>query len=492
MPESRLAFSRRVRPCAAIAIPALACFVAALPALPTRAQTPPPPAPPRVAALDWDSLGAETVRVLSEYLRINTTNPPGGELQTALFLQRLLAREGIEAQILDTAALRPGGRANLYARLKGTGAKRAIALVHHMDVVPADPRYWSVGPFSGVVKNGYVWGRGAQDMKGTGIIQLMALIAMKRSGIPLDRDVVFIANADEELGSTGAEVFVERHADLLRDVEFLLTEGGGASVENGRLTGYAIGTSEKRTFWQTLVVHGTPSHGSRPTTENPVPRLVAALNRIAQWETPLRVTPTTERVFRDIAPDYTGEQRTWLADVRRALADARGREWLLSNPGWNALLRNTISLTVLTGSNKTNVIPAEASAELDVRLLPDEDADRFLAELKAVAADTAVHFENRPPRPPMENPIDTELWRAIERVAHQRFPGLRVTPSMSTGATDRPIYRKLGIVTYGFSPSRGETDEEVRRGAHGNDERISVENVHFGVRFLYDVLRGLR
>ena len=442
--------------------------------------------------VDWTRLRDETVQVLSEYLKINTTNPPGGELQTALFLQRLLAREGIEAQLLDTAELKPAGRANLYARLRGSGAKKAIALVHHMDVVPADPRYWSLDPFSGAEKDGYVWGRGALDMKGEGIIHLMAMLAIKRSGVPLTRDIVFIANSDEELGSTGAEVFVDRHADLLKDVEFLITEGGGASVENGKLTGYAIGTSEKRTFWQRLVVHGTPSHGSRPTKQNPVPRLVAALNRIAQWETPLRVTPTTERIFRDIAPDYTGEQRAWLAGIRRALDVARAREWILSNPGWNALLRNTISLTVLTGSNKTNVIPAEASAELDVRLLPDEDADHFLRELIAVTADTGVHFENRPPRAPMENPIDTELWRAIEQVAHDRFPGLRVTPSMSTGATDRPIYRKLGIVTYGFSPSRGELREEVRRGAHGNDERVSIENVRFGVRFLYDVLRQLR
>ena len=458
---------------------------------PVRAQLAAPTAAVR-HPIDWDRLGDETIQVLAEYLRINTTNPPGGELQTALFLQRLLAREGIEAQLLDTAELRPSGRANLYARLKGNGSKKAIALVHHMDVVPADSRYWSVDPFSGIVKDGYVWGRGAQDMKGAGIMHMMAILAIKRSDITLDRDIVFIANSDEELGSTGAEVFVERHADLLRDVEFLITEGGGASVENGKLTGYSVGTSEKRTFWQRLVVKGTPSHGSRPTKQNPVPRLVAALNRIAQWETPLRVTPTTARIFRDIAADYSGEQGLWLSDVRIALDTPRAREWILSNPGWNALLRNTISLTVLTGSNKTNVIPAEASAELDVRLLPDEDAERFLVELQTVTGDTAVHFENRPPRPPMENPIDTELWRAIERVAHDRSPDLPVTPSMSTGATDRPIYRKLGIVTYGFTPSRGELREDVRRGAHGNDERVSVDNVRFGVRFLYDLLRELR
>jgi acetylornithine deacetylase/succinyl-diaminopimelate desuccinylase-like protein len=343
------------------------------------------------------------------------------------------------------------------------------------------------------VKDGYVWGRGAQDMRGAGIMQLMALLAVKRSGVPLNRDLVFIANADEELGSQGAEIFVARHPDLLRDVEFLITEGGGgAAMEHGKLTGYSIGTSEKRTFWQTLVVKGVPSHGSRPTKENPVPRLVAALYKISQWETPLHVTPTTARIFRDMAVDYTGEQQTWLSNVEAAIQDPRGRAWLLENSGWNAMLRNTISLTVLTGSNKTNVIPAEASAELDIRLLPDANPDEVLAELRRVVDDTAVHFINKPPRPPMDNPIDTDLWRAIERVTHDRFPGIRLTASMSTGATDRPIYRKLGIVTYGFSPSKGDSRPGVRSGAHGNDERISIENLRFGVPFLFDLIRELQ
>src|SRR6185295_14625416 len=162
-------------------------------------------------------------------------NPPGNEIQTALYLKRILDREGIEAQILDTAELKPAGRANLYARLKGNGSKKAIALVHHMDVVPADARYWSVDPFSGLLKDGYIWGRGALDMKSEGIIHLMAMIALKRSGVPLNRDIVFIANSDEELGSTGAIVFVKNHPDLLKDVEYLVTAGGDNLVTDGKL-----------------------------------------------------------------------------------------------------------------------------------------------------------------------------------------------------------------------------------------------------------------
>jgi acetylornithine deacetylase/succinyl-diaminopimelate desuccinylase-like protein len=317
----------------------------------------------------------------------------------------------------------------------------------------------------------------------------MALIALKRSGVPLTRDIVFIANADEELGSTGGIVFVDRHADLLKDVEYLFTEGGANVYRNGKLEYYSVGVAEKRTFWQKLTVQGTPSHGSRPTRANPVPRLVAALDRIARYETPLHVTPGVEKFFHDISRNYSGRQASWLLDVRKALDDPAAREWILSDIYWNAILRNTISLTGLSGSNKTNVIPAEASAELDIRLLPDQSPDSMLATLKRVVADTAVHFHTLlAPKPPFESPVNTDLFRAVERAAKERDPNGFVTSSMMTGATDRPSYRKAGIIAYGLDPFRVEAADE-QRGVHGNDERLSVENVGFGIRFLYDILR---
>ena len=436
----------------------------------------------------WDALAREGTTILSEYLRVNTTNPPGNELAAARFLKAILDREGIEAQILDTVELGPN-RANLYARLRGKGTKKAIALVHHMDVVPATPSSWSVDPFSGVIKDGYIWGRGALDMKGSGIAQLMALIAIKRSGVPLTRDIVYIGNADEELTSTGGLTLVGRHADLLKDVEYLITEGADNLVENGKVVYFAVGVAEKRTFWQRLTVNGVPSHGSRPTKQNPVPRLIAALYKISQFETPLHVTPGVDKFFRDIARIYPEPQRRWLSDVTAALNDPKAREWILSDVSWNAFLRNTISLTGLAGSNKTNVIPGVATADIDVRLLPDQDAAEFLKTLQGVVGDTAVHFTTLlPPKTPLESPIQTDLFRAIERAAHEREPSAFVTTPMETAATDRPTYRKLGITTYGFSPflvPRAET----QRGMHGNDERLSVDNVGYGIRFLYDILR---
>jgi len=444
---------------------------------------------PQGPAINWESLASESQTVLADYLRINTTNPPGNEILAARFLKAILDREGIEAQILDTTEL-GANRANLYARLRGNGTRKAIALVHHMDVVPVNPASWSVDAFSGIVKEGYIWGRGAIDMKGNGIAQLMAMIALKRSAAPLTRDIVFIGNSDEELGSTGAIVFVQRHPELLRDVEYLITEGADNVLDStGKVVYFGVGVAEKRTFWQRLTVNGVPSHGSRPTKQNPVPRLVAALYKISQYESPLRVTPGVDKFFRDIARTYPEPQRGWLSNVRAALENPRARQWILSDVTWNAMLRNTISLTGLNGSNKTNVIPAVATAELDVRLLPDQDTTEFQRTLQRIVDDTAVHFTHLGnTKAPLESPIDTDLFRAIERAAHDRESGAFVTTPMETAATDRPTYRKLGITTYGFSPFRIPR-VEIQRGMHGNDERLSVDNVGYGVRFYYDLLR---
>jgi acetylornithine deacetylase/succinyl-diaminopimelate desuccinylase-like protein len=423
---------------------------------------------PEPRQLDWSAITQEAQQILEDYLRINTTNPPGNEMKGALFLKNILEKEGFEVQLMDSTEL-GAGRVNLYTRLKGNGSKKAIALVHHIDVVPATASYWDVDPFSGVVKDGYIWGRGAIDMKGEGIAHLMAMIALKRAGVPLNRDIVFIAISDEELSSTGALVFVDKHPDLLKDVEFLATEGGENSYSNGRINYFGVSVSEKRTFWQKLTVKGVPSHGSRPTKQNPVPRLVAALDKIARFETPLHVTPGVDKYFRDIARLYPQPQRRWLSNVTVALRNPQARAWILSDVYWNAYVRNTISLTGLSGSNKTNVIPPEATAEIDVRLLPDQNPDDMLATLKRVVGDTAVHFSTiLKPKAPLESPTNSDFFHAIERAARDRDPNAFVTTNMLTGATDRPSYQKVGIKTYGVDPFKIEKAER-QRGVHGNN-----------------------
>ncbi len=443
------------------------------------------------APIDWNAMRDETVRMASEYFRINTTIPPGNELAAAKWLKQVLDREGIEAQILDSPELGPN-RGNLYARLKGNGTKKAIALVSHMDVVPADQRYWTVDPFSGLVKDGYVWGRGALDMKGNGIVQLMTMIAIKRSGLPLTRDIVFIGNTGEEQGGDGARMMVEKHADLLKDVEYLLTEGGGGVIQDGKPM-WGIGVAEKKGMGQRLTAHGPPGHGSRPSPANAAVHLVEALHRINQWETPIRVLPVVDGYFKAIAGNYSGEKKTWLSDVAAAVKDRRAKAWITSDPGWNSLLRTTIALTQLEGSNKSNVMPADATAYLDIRALPDEDPEAFIAQLTKVIADTTIKVPGvrGRGRPPLNVPINTELFRAIKEVAAAQTPGVPVAPSMLTGATDRTWYRTLGIVTYGFAPYLT-PEEESRRGVHGNDERISVASLGFGVHFLYDVMKRMQ
>jgi acetylornithine deacetylase/succinyl-diaminopimelate desuccinylase-like protein len=438
-------------------------------------------------AIDFAALRDETARRLSEYLRINTSNLPGNELAAARWLQEILAREGIEGRILDTAALGPG-RANFYARLPGTGGGKAIALVHHMDVVPAIPGEWQVDPFGGVIKDGAVWGRGALDMKGHGIIQLMAMVALKRAGVRLGRDLVFVANADEEVGGLGSRTFLRDHPDLVRGIEYMLTESGDTRVTGGKVRWFGIGVGEKRTWWKTITAHGTASHGSVPTGDNPVDRLVAALHRLAGWHTPVRLTPAAERYLKAQAADESGRARAWLADPAAALRSREGRAWLLSDPRRNALLRNTVTPTVLAGSPKTNIIPQSASAELDIRLLPDEDTVAFRRELERVIADPKITLESiGDMAPAYDAPLDTELIRAIERVAGRMLPGVPFAPTMSTGASDRPYWHAAGVIPYGISPWLVE-HEESRRQVHGVDERLSVANLEFGLRMYVGVL----
>jgi acetylornithine deacetylase/succinyl-diaminopimelate desuccinylase-like protein len=437
----------------------------------------------------WRAVGREAATLLSQYVAINTTNPPGNELLTARWLKAVLARDGIEAQVFEPQA----GKANLYARLKGDGSARPLILLNHMDVVLASPEYWTVAPFSGAVQDGYVWGRGALDMKGEAIAQLMTLLTLKRAGVPLKRDVIFLATADEEIGGgVGAGWFVEHHRDDVQDAEFLLNEGGTIRTDpSGRIEYYGVGTTEKSPFWLNLTARGTAGHGSRPTPDNPVHRLVRALSRIAAYQTPLVVTPAVERYFRDLATIETDQgRRAALADVRAALRDSAAVRFLTGDLTYNALLRNTISITGLQGSDKTNVIPPVARAALDVRLLPGQDPQAFLADVVRIVGDSAVEITPQGPNwPATESPTETELFRAIVAAARERTPDALITTPPLTGFTDSHYFRRLGIVSYGLSPFP--LSQAESRGVHGNNERVSLDDLVFGVHFLYDVVARL-
>lgn len=441
-------------------------------------------APPAVGGdVDWASYQDEAVAQLQRYLQINTTDPPGNEVLSARFFETWFQAEGIPVEIYQIAP----GRANLIARLKGDGSRRPLILLHHMDVVSSDPDRWRVDPFSGAIVDGDVYGRGALDTKGLGLVQAMVLVRLKREAVPLRRDVIFIATADEEVGMRGADWLVENKQELLAEVEYVLNEGGLNLVEDGQLRYVGVENAEKVPFWLRVRARGRPGHGSRPLREAAPHRLARALARVVEWDTPIKVLPGVEKFFRDLADQEPAERAEKFRHLREAIHDPEFLATLTGDEMYNYLLRNTVSLTVLEGSQQTNVIPGEAVAHLDVRLLPGEDPQEFLTELRAVLADETLEIEPiQTFRPANTSPINTELFRAIESVVAEHFPDVPVTTPMLSGYTECGVLRPTGVVCYGFSPFLLTREETAT--VHGDNERLSVENVHRGVRLLYEVV----
>lgn len=429
------------------------------------------------------------VDLLRRYLQVDTTNPPGNELKAALFYKEVLEREGVPVEVDEFAP----GRANLLATVKGTGARRALVLANHMDVVPADPARWSVPPFSGVVKEGAIYGRGAEDMKTEGILQLVALVRARREGGPFSRDILFLATADEEAGFLGAlrAISPEGWRDRLKQAEYLITEGGENLVDGaGKIQYFGVETAEKGPFWLKLRTKGTPGHGSRPIEDSALNRLVRALDRVRRHRTAMKVLPSVQRFFADQADQVESPRSRWYRDITAALRDPAAARQLYDDREVSALLRNTISITVVKAGYKTNVIPGTAEAELDVRLLPGEDPQAFLAEMRAVIDDPTV--EVVPPasfRPPNASPADSDLFRTIESVLHRHHPGVPVTTKMLTGATECVLYRPLGIGCYGFTPLL--TTSEELASVHGDDERVGEATVRRSTGIFYEVVRDL-
>ena len=426
------------------------------------------------------------VQWMQQYLRLDTTNPPGNELRTAAFFKKILDQESIENQIFEYAP----GRANLWARLPHTvgAGQRPIILLNHMDVVTSDPSHWKVPPFSGDIVEGSMYGRGAEDMKDEGLAQLVAMVMIKREKMPLKRDIIFLAVSDEEVGGSGTDWFIANKRDLLGNAEFLINEGGENLLENGKVKYVGVDVGEKSTFWLHVVARGRPGHGSRPIGDSAPARLVQALNRIISYRTPLKVLPVVAEFLRDMAPYEPAERAAEFQNIQQAVRDKSFQEEVERDESLNYMLRNTISLTMLGGSEQTNVIPPEAWANLDVRLLPGEDPQPFLESIRKVVADPNVTVSPLNPEFRIANssPTDSALYQAIRDVTGQYFPGTPVLPRLSSGYTESQRYRPLGINSYGFTPYV--TSEEEGSTEHGNNERIRVDEIRHGPRVLYDVV----
>jgi acetylornithine deacetylase/succinyl-diaminopimelate desuccinylase-like protein len=428
------------------------------------------------------------VSLLKEYLQIDTTVPPGNELKAATFYKRVLEKEGIEARIDEFAP----GRANVIAILKGSGARKPVVLTNHMDVVPADPKRWSVPPFSGLEKDGAIWGRGAQDMKSEGIIQLVAFIRAGREKLALDRDLIFMGTADEEQDFLGAFRAIDQAGflDIIKPAEYVITEGSDNVIDaSGKPVYFGFGAGEKGPYWLTLKTTGTPGHGSRPIADSALNRMIRALEKVRLYKTELKVIPSVAKYFKDLAPQ-SGDRKAWYEDLATAIKDPKVADVLYADRDVSAMLRNTISITVVHAGYKTNVIPGTAEAELDVRLLPGEDPKAFLDEITKVIGDPTVEITPRPNfRAPNQSPVDTELFRIAEGVFRKNYPGVPVTTKLLSGATECVLFRTIGPNCYGFT-TYGATQDESNT-THGDDERISTDQLRKAVPMFYDVIRQL-
>lgn len=439
---------------------------------------------------DWERARRETVEHVQRMIRMNTVNPPGNELQLARYLDSTFRAAGIESRLFEPAP----GRGAVVARLKGSGAKRPVLVMGHMDVVGVERDKWTVDPFAAEVRSGYLYGRGAIDDKGMLAANLQTMLLLKRhvvdAGGTLARDVVFVANADEEAGGDyGMGWLIKHHPELVR-AEFALNEGGRTRIVGGKPLYVAVQNTEKVPHVVTVAARGPGGHASVPLPGTAIARLGRALERIAAHREPVQVNPTTRRFFGELA-------RVWPDAVeRRAMADVasrdsrrvqRGARVLGRTPVFDAVLRTGISLTMVSGGIRSNVIPTAATATLNVRTLPGASIDSVVARLRRVVGDSMVELTvaERGEDAPASS-FESPMFTAIADAAKALDPTLAVVPYLSTGATDSARLRQLGMQALGVLPFPMSQDDEDRM--HGNDERVPLESLHFGTRLIFEAV----
>jgi acetylornithine deacetylase/succinyl-diaminopimelate desuccinylase-like protein len=414
---------------------------------------------------DWQATGAEAVRTIQEYVRINTSNPPGDVIKAADFLTGILQREGIPVKRYDSGP----GRSIVLARLKGTGTAKPLLLLHHMDVVPTDPSRWTRDPFAAEIADGKIWGRGAIDMKGLGVVQLMAFLSLKRQNVPLGRDVILMAVPDEETGGTlGAKWMREQHYTDI-DPEYILDEGGFGSRDlfaPGKLV-FGISVAEKKILWLKLRAEGIAGHASQPHDQNPNDRLVRALARLLGEPFPTSSFPLIETMKSRVGP-------------------------FALNKFNNAIQHSTISLTTLRSGvgdpPKINVIPSVAEATIDCRVLPGTTKEQWLAEIRRRLGDPAIKIDvTYEGDDPIVTTQDSTFYRALESAVKRRHPDATVTPMIVPYGTDSNGYRPKGVKAYGFTPVI--VPAEAAMSMHGDAEYLPVDAVAPAIQILFEALK---
>jgi acetylornithine deacetylase/succinyl-diaminopimelate desuccinylase-like protein len=435
--------------------------------------------------VNWETLKPEILNDYRGLVQLDTTS--GHETRAVDFLRKILEGEGIPT---ETFALEPD-RGNLVARLKGSGSKRPLLILAHTDVVGVLREKWPVDPFSAAMKDGYIWGRGSKDDKPVLTANLIAMLLLKRLGVQLDRDVIFLAESGEEADPAGVGInyMVREHFDKI-DAEFAMTEGGGATINGARVEMVNIGTAEKLPARVRLVASGTAGHGSVPRMDNALIHLSAAVEKVGRWETPMRLNDTTRTYFEKLAGISSPEKAAQYKALFNSKTAASAQQYLRENdPSLYSMLRTSVVPTMLKAGVGPNVIPSEAEATLDVRALPGEDLPKFFAEMAKVIGDPAVKIvpipQTRPPSPASR--LDTDMYRVMEQVAKAVYPGAAVLPSMSTGASDQAQLRAKGIQSYGIGPaSTGE--DALNYPAHGDVERLAESSLYPFVQYVWGVV----
>ena len=434
----------------------------------------PTPAP----KLDWDAITEEATRLLVDFIRIDTSNPPGNEYLACDWLEKLLTAEGFTTDRYDPGA----GRHSLRAIYKGDGSRRPLILLNHTDVVPCEPEKWLEPPFAGAIKDGIIWGRGTLDMKGLGVMMLVTFLLFKRLGLPSTRDIVFLATPDEEAGgSWGVEFLAREHPDVMQ-AEYVLNEGemGTEGFLGMERPIFGFSPSEKGPFWLKVTAEGTPGHGSIPLDDNAVARLTRALNKILDWQRPYEVREAVRPLWdllkaNKVIPE--GEDQATLAQIAS------------QNRLLRAMLTDTISLTTLNAGYKTNVIPSIAEAQLECRLLPGTRPEEFLAKLQKIVADPHVRFDVILQRYSDPSPNESEVYTIYQQVVREYVEDAQFAPMLGVGFTDSVTFRNLGIEAYGFMASLVPPEELAT--IHGHNERLSIDNLRLGCQVLFEVVRRM-
>jgi acetylornithine deacetylase/succinyl-diaminopimelate desuccinylase-like protein len=438
----------------------------------------------------------EVTNLLCDLIRINTTNPPGNETEAAKYLAETLEKEGFKCELFESTL----GRGSILTRIKGTGEKPSLLLLSHLDVVAANLKEWSVDPFEGVVKNGFVWGRGALDMKSMTAMEVTVMKLLKRDKVKLKGDVILAATADEEKGGeAGAGWLVRNHPEKIR-ADYVINEGGGLAIPIEGKNIYTIQTAEKGILWFKIKAKGRPGHGSVPgTADNAILRMNRVVEKLGNYRAKMTVVPTVKQFLSQITKENKTVQQALMLllqnpDMGDQILDMLAEKDKAMAEELRASLRMTIAPTIIHGGIKENIIPSECEAVFDCRVLPGQTPTEAMDEIKGLMPDAdleKLEFETIQANEPSESPANTPLYEQIVNVLKEFEPNCSIAPILLTGGTDSRFFRKIGSICYGFQPLRSDMPYgEILKSIHGIDERISIENLVFGTSVLYNVVES--